>query len=90
MKLELEFGSALCYVPTFVINGVNADTDDFGEKYDRSPETAEDYACGDMQFTSIPPSPKVLEKYHITEAEYSVIAGQLESGLSFGCCGLCV
>ena len=90
MKLEVEFGSTMCYTPTFVINGVEADHEDFGEKYDRSPETAEDYACGDMRFTRIPPKPEVLEKYHITEAEYEVIAGQLEGGLSFGCCGWCV
>ncbi|MFH2115102.1 MAG: hypothetical protein ABIJ86_11410 [Spirochaetota bacterium] len=90
MKLELEFGSALCYTPTFTINGIDADSEDFGEQYDRSPDTAEDYACGDMQFTRVPPKPEVLEKYEITEAEYALVADQLESGLSFGCCGWCV
>ena len=90
MKLELEFGTALCYAPTFKINGIKADSNDFGEKYDRSPETAEDYACGDMQFTRVPPKPEVLERYGITEAEYALVAYQLESGLSFGRCGWCV
>lgn len=90
MKLELEFGDALCYTPTFKINDIAADSGDFGEKYDRSPETAEDYACGDMQFTRVPPKQEVLEKYGITEAEYALVADQLESGLSFGCCGWCV
>ena len=90
MKLELEFGTALCYTPTFKINDIAANSEDFGEKYDRDFENAEDYACGDMQFTRVPPKPEVLEKYGITEAEYSVIAGQLEAGLSFGCCGRCV
>lgn len=90
MKLELEFGTALCYTPTFKINDIDAHNSDFGEKYDRKPENAEDYACGDMQFTRVEPKPEVLEKYKITEAEYSIIAGQLETNLSFGCCGLCV
>ena len=90
MELELEFGTALCYTPTFTINGIAADSDDFGEKYDRSPETAEDYACGDMQFTGVPPKPEVLEKYGITEAEYALVVGRLEAGLSFGSCGWCV
>jgi hypothetical protein len=90
MKLELEFGTAFCYTPTFAINGIRADKYDFGEKYDRSPETAGDYGCGDMRFTRITATPEVLEKYGITAPEYELIAGQLEVGLSFGSCGWCV
>jgi len=90
MKLELEFGTALCYTPTFIINDIEADCDDFGEKYDRSPDDEEEYGCGDMQFTSIPAKIEVLEKYGITKAEYNLIANQLEVGLSFGSCGWCV
>ena len=89
MKLDLTFGSALCYTPTFIINGIAADTSDFGEQGDRSPETAEDYACGDMQFSRIEPTQEIMNKYGINEAEYSIIAGQLEAGLSFGSCGWC-
>lgn len=81
MKLELEFGRSLCYTPIFTINGIDANPEDFGEQYDRSPETAEDYACGDMQFTSLPPIEGVLEKYKINQAEYNLVAGQLEVGL---------
>ena len=90
MKLEIEFGSALCWTPTFRINGVDANSRDFGEQYDRDPESAEDYACGDMQFTRVPSNPEVLAKYGITVPEYELIAGQLEAGLSFGSCGWCV
>ena len=89
MKLELEFGRSLCYTRTFTINGIDANKYDFGEQYDRSPEDAEDYDCGDMQFTRIPAKPEVLEKYGITGPEYELISGQLEVGLSFGECGLC-
>lgn len=90
MKLELEFGKSLCYTPTFTINGIRADSNDFGEQYDRAEEDAEDYACGDMQFTRVAAKPEVLAKYDITVPEYELIAGQLEAGLSFGSCGLCV
>jgi hypothetical protein len=90
MELELEFGHALCYTPTFKINGIDADSDDFGEKYDRDTENAEDYGCGDMQFTRVEPKSEVLEKYNISETEYFEIAKKLEGGLSFGCCGWCV
>ena len=87
--MELEFGRALCYTPKFVINGVKADADDFGEQYDRDEDGADDYCCGDMQFTRVDPRPDVLEKYAINEAEYAFIASQLEAGLSFGNCGWC-
>lgn len=90
MKLELKFGTALCYTPTFVVNGIYADKYDFGEKYDRDIENAEDYRCGDMQFTGIEATPETLNKYSITKEEYSEIVSKLEEGLSFGCCGLCV
>lgn len=90
MKLQIEFGTALCYCPVFEINGIDATEYDFGEKYDRSPGTAEPYSCGDMQFTRrIEPSPSVLEKYSITEDEYREICDKLEVGLSFGRCGWC-
>lgn len=89
MKLELEFGTALCYTPVFTINGIRANSEDFGEQGDRAPEDAADYSCGDMQFTRVPAKPEVLTKYNITEPEYELIAGQLEVGLSFGSCGWC-
>lgn len=89
MKLKLEFGECFCYTPVFNINGVNADTDDFGEQYDRSSETAEPYCCGDMRFTRKYSTAEVLRKYNINESEYELIAEKLEIGLSFGSCGWC-
>lgn len=90
MKLELEIFKALCATSKFCINGIVADASDFGEQGDRSSHTAEDYACGDMQFTRIPPTEEVLNKYQITSAEYALVAQQLEDTLSFGSCGWCV
>lgn len=96
MKLELEFGDAYCYTPKFKINGVKANSNDFGEQYDRAPHDGDDtgcdraYPCGNMQFTRKAAGAPILSKYGITAPEYELIAGQLEAGLSFGECGWCV
>ena len=90
MKLELKGYGALCSTEVFVINDVPADSSDFGEQYDRNTEDAEDYGCGDMTFTRIPATSEVLAKYNINDAEYELVAGQLETVLSFGRCGWCV
>lgn len=89
MAHEIEFGTALCYTTTFVINGIIADSDDFGEQYDHDRDSAEDYACGYMRFDAKEPSPDVLQKYKVDELEYWTIANKLAEGISFGSCGLC-
>lgn len=90
MKLELEFFGSVCMLHTFMINNVQGDYRDFGEKYDSDPEDAPDYGCGNMQFTRAEPTERVLEKYASNKAEYALVAGQLEEGLSFGVCVICV
>jgi len=88
MKLELKIYSSLCATSKFIINGVLADSNDFGDQGDQ--DTAPpDYCCGDMQFEGKAPTESVLNKYGINKAEYALIVGQLEKGLSFGSCGLC-
>lgn len=90
MKLELKFDNYSCFfMPTFTINGIDADSDDFGDLYDRDSESARDYCCADMKFTRIPAKLEVLEKYNISVPEYELIAGQLEVGLSLGECNSC-
>lgn len=89
MKLELEFGTSLCYTPVFIINDIKAESCDFGEQYDHGSDDADDYCCGDMRFERVVAKPEVLQKYGITIPEYELIAGQLETGLSFGSCGWC-
>ena len=71
------------------MNGVTADYNDFGEKDDMASDEAEDYCCGDMRFERREATADILEKYKITEVEYSEICEKLEDGLSFGCCGWC-
>jgi hypothetical protein len=90
MKLEIEIYSALCCCKVFKINNIDANESEFGEKYDRSPETAEEYGCGDMQFTRVEPTSEILKRYNITKDEYHEICERLEEGLSFGDCGWCI
>ena len=90
MELELKIYRNLCATSIFSINGIEADYDDFGQKYDRNSGKAEDHACGNMQFTGDPSTPEVLYKYKINEDEYREVVSKLENGLSFGCCGWCV
>ena len=89
MKLSLEFYGALCATSEFVINGIEADSEDFGEQYDANPGSAEAYGCGNMVFEPILPHSRVLKKYNISVDEYTLVAERLKEGLSFGCCGWC-
>lgn len=89
MDLKLSFASCMCCAQEFEINGVKADSSDFGEQYDNDPENAEEYGCGDMTFFAKQAESEVLKKYKISLEEYEEVAVKLTSGLSFGSCGLC-
>ena len=90
MDLKFEVFGALCAMSLFRINGIDADEDDFGGKWDHDPENAEDYGCGNMQFERKESTPAVMDKYKITQGEYEIICEKLEDSLSFGSCGWCV
>lgn len=90
MNLSIEFGTGFCYVKEFIINGIVAEYEDFGTKYDRNPDEAELFGCGNMQFTRVDARVEILEKYHITVDDYSQVCDKLEKGLSFGYCSWCV
>lgn len=91
MKLEFKVCGSLCAMDTFVINGVHADKDDFGEGHDAAPEDSEGCgSCGNRVFERCDPSQDVLDKYSITEDEYDEICQKLEDSLSFGFCGMCI
>ena len=91
MELVIKpFHSLPCRLEVFTINGMGADQDDFGEVCDHDMESAEPYACAEMQFDSKPPTKEVLGKYNITEEEYYNICNELECELCVGSCGWCI
>lgn len=88
-EIKIKVFSCLCELEQFQINGINADYEDFGDKYDRNPYIAEPYGCGDMQFIPHTPTDEILHKYKITADEYEDICHKLNC-LSFGNCGWCI
>ena len=89
MTLELQAYCCLCALEKFIINGIPAEYEDFGDKEDLEPYNAPDYGCGNMQFIPRLPSQETLNKYHISIDEYNEICKELQENLSFGCCAWC-
>lgn len=91
MELKIKTYHALpCRTEVFIINGMNAEQNDFGDTYDHDAESAEPYACADMRFDRKPPTKEVLDRYNITEEEYYNICNELEYELHVGGCGWCI
>ncbi len=87
--LKARVGECYCYMRTFVINGIEALTDDFGTQFDTDPPERDFYyGCGNMQFIPKKSTTEVLDKYKITQAEYEQICKELDC-LSFGSCSWC-
>ena len=89
MKKDLSFGNCFCCV-SGMVNDIEIESEDFGNKYDHDQKNAPEWGCGNMQFDPIPSTPEVLKKYSITEQEYDEICQELADGLSFGNCGWCI
>lgn len=89
MKLKLICSNSYCVTIAFEINGIKANSEDFGEQYDSAEVEGGDGCCGDMQFNLKPITQKVLDKYYITPEEYKIISEKLKTGLSFGECDYC-
>ena len=89
MKLKCRAFGALCALEEFVVNGIEARESDFGEHHDTEPNKADDYCCGNMQFSPKPATQKILDKYNINVDEYNEICEKLDEQLSFGSCGWC-
>ena len=90
MKVEMKAYGTLCSLEVFKINDIKAKQNDFVDKYDHCPESAESYGCGDMRADVIPSTKEVLTKYGISEKEYQEIAEKVSEEISFGRCGWCV
>jgi len=89
MEYEITAMKMFCGLKVFVINGKEADTNDFGFDYDDDPENAPSYGCGDQMFKGKEAGEDILAKYKITKEEYAKIVSELEYKLSFGYCSLC-
>ena len=91
MEVVIEKKHALpCSLSVFTINGVVADSDDFGSGRDEDPDSAEPYGCGDWIYkANKTPANDVLATYNITVAEYDEICDRLESELGIGNCSWC-
>ena len=90
-RYEIEaYGALPCSTEKFIVNGISAESDDFGGLSDEDSENAEDYGCGNMTFIAKPSTEEVLLKYDISSNEYNKIASELETKLSPGSCGWCV
>lgn len=90
MRLEIEVFGALCSLSLFEVNGIDAEEEDFVDKYDHAPEGAEEYGCGNMKADVIKVTDEILDKYRISSEEYYEIAEQVAEKVSFGHCGWCV
>ena len=90
MKFEAKVFECLCSTDKFVINGKDADSDDFVHQENVGDTLECGYGCTDMKAVPIMPTQKVMDKYNITLDEYTVIANDLETKLSLGECGWCV
>lgn len=80
-----------CALEVFMINGIDADLEEFGSGFDEGSEYAEDYACGNRVFEALSGAPAgVCARYGITKDEWFEIAHELESILHVGSCGWCI
>ena len=75
-----------CEAETFIINGINADVDDFGEVTIEHGEGR--YSCY-IDFESKHSTEEVLSKYNIDGTEYEEIQDKLNN-VFFGSCGCCI
>ena len=94
MELVIEpFDALPCVLKIFIINGKDADSNDFGStvyhKEDCDDEIAA-YGCYNRYFESEPPTEEVLHKYNITEEEYYKICDELKENLYVDHCEWCV
>jgi hypothetical protein len=77
-----------CSLSSFVVNGIDADQDDFGD-IEQDPQE-EQYTCDNRRFVSKLPTQIVLDKYKIDLPDYSEICDELKSTLYVGHCGMCI
>jgi hypothetical protein len=92
MKMEIEtYGALPCATSTFTINGIDADTSDFGSmESDGCPSECEGYDCHNKHFVPDTVDKKIMEKYDISNNEVKEVQEKLTEILNVGDCGWCV
>lgn len=76
-----------CSLKEFTVNGIDADTDDFGYT---DWENGKFYECRNRRFIGYTtPKPEVLKKYNINETEFDSICYKLQNALYIDSCSLC-
>jgi hypothetical protein len=92
MDIKIERSSSYCGFDIFIINGVDANLYDFGEKR-LLPMTSEnpygDRGCGGVRFIRKDSTEKILSEYSITKQEYEEVCDILEDELYQGECKMC-
>lgn len=93
-KLELviePYDALPCALRTFTINGIPADTSDFGYGNDDDVSNAPEYGCGFHCFhTELKNAPEAMKKYNLTLEQFIEVADKLEDALRVGPCGWCI
>ena len=91
MELIIEpFHSLPCELEIFTINGIAANSMDFGSVFDHNEKSKESYGCEDMYFEPKLATSDVLKHYNITVDEYNAVCTELENKLYVGKCGWCI
>lgn len=92
LSVEIKtYSCSPCRTERFVINGIDANVDDFGEMDDTDRRNAEPYGCGCMEFIPDETCMKdAVKKYNITEAEFFEVQHKLMEKLHVGSCGWCI
>ena len=79
-----------CTLKTFLINGKEAEQDDFGHGKDLNPECASPFCCACWMYKSDKRKARTaMKKYNITKEEFLDICNILEKTLDVGECGYC-
>ena len=80
-----------CRLSEFIINGIKADQDEFGDTADTQEDIAENrFCCGRKEFIpNYSRAESCKEKYGIDDEELEAICNKLEEVLFIGTCNKC-
>lgn len=88
VNICLEVLPTSCIPLEFAINGVTADTLDFGQGKDVGTDT-HCVGCQNRKFKCKPSTKEVMLKYALTKEDYKLVCDILKPALSFGACTNC-